>query len=76
VVNHGHPVFDRRALGDVSAGTQLGGYTLVEADDLEDAVELAKGCPSVQFGGGVQVGELGPVPPALAERLRERAAHG
>jgi hypothetical protein len=73
VVEPGQPVFDRRAIGEVGDGTQLGGFSIVDADDLESAVRLAKGCPSVHYGGGVQVGELGEVP-GLAERIRERAA--
>jgi hypothetical protein len=33
----------------------VGGYTLVEARDLEQAVELAKGCPIFEVEGGVEV---------------------
>ncbi len=29
----------------------VGGYLIVTADDLEHAVELAKGCPIYEFGG-------------------------
>jgi hypothetical protein len=28
------------------------------ADDLEAAVTLAKGCPALAAGGGVEIGEL------------------
>ena len=33
----------------------VGGYTLVEARDLEQAAELAKGCPILEVGGMVEV---------------------
>ncbi|HTN89677.1 MAG TPA: YciI family protein [Sorangium sp.] len=33
----------------------IGGYLLVEAEDLAHAVELAKGCPVLERGGTVEV---------------------
>jgi hypothetical protein len=33
----------------------VGGYTLVEARDLEQAVELSKGCPIFEVDGAVEV---------------------
>jgi hypothetical protein len=33
----------------------VGGYTLIEARDLEQAVELSKGCPIFEVEGGVEV---------------------
>lgn len=33
----------------------IGGFTLIEARDLDHAVELAKGCPIFEFDGGVEV---------------------
>jgi hypothetical protein len=36
----------------------MGGYTVIEADSLEDAVEIAKGCPIREDGGNLEVGEL------------------
>jgi hypothetical protein len=33
----------------------IGGYTLIEARDLEQAVELSKGCPIFEVEGGVEV---------------------
>ena len=33
----------------------IGGYTLIEADDLAQAAELAKGCPILAGGGTVEV---------------------
>lgn len=33
----------------------VGGYTLIEARDLEQAVELSKGCPIFEVEGSVEV---------------------
>ena len=33
----------------------VGGYSLIEADSLAHAAELAKGCPIFEFGGSVEV---------------------
>jgi hypothetical protein len=57
LVDRGNPVSDRQALGNCE-DTRLGGYSLVSADSLEAAVALAKGCPGLENGGGVEVGAL------------------
>jgi YCII-related domain-containing protein len=62
VVDIGKPVFERSALGNCPSDTSLGGYSIVSADDLEAAVALAKGCPVLQAGGGVEVGVLAELP--------------
>ena len=55
------------ALGTVSAdATELGGYSVVVADDLDAALRLAAGCPFLSRGGGVEVGELAEVPARVA----------
>jgi hypothetical protein len=33
----------------------VGGYTVIEARDLEQAVELSKGCPILELDGAVEV---------------------
>jgi hypothetical protein len=33
----------------------VGGYTLIEAEDLSEAVELSKGCPIFEVEGAVEV---------------------
>ena len=33
----------------------IGGYTLIEAKDIDQAVELAKGCPILEVDGSVEV---------------------
>jgi hypothetical protein len=36
----------------------LGGFIIVKTDSLEDAAEIAKGCPILTIGGNVEVREL------------------
>lgn len=65
VVDFGNRVGQVSALGncgnDVDSGsTVLGGYVVIVADDLDSAVTVAKGCPGLQHGGGVEVGEVIP----------------
>jgi hypothetical protein len=57
LVAMGNPVFTRETVGTTS-DTVLGGYSLVDADDLDAALAIARGCPLVARGGGVEVGEL------------------
>jgi hypothetical protein len=66
VKNQGHPL--ERA-GKLVKGSQkavvdgpfaeakdvIGGYSLIEARDLEQAVELSKGCPILENEGAVEV---------------------
>jgi hypothetical protein len=75
IVDPGQPVFERTSLGDVGTTTQLGGYSVIEAADLEAAAALAKACPSVGNGGGVQVGELADLPDDhILAQLKTKAA--
>src|SRR5579862_7834341 len=63
VVDIGKPVFERTSVGDChSDGTELGGYSILVADDIDAALALAKGCPHLDRGGGVEIGQLGEVP--------------
>jgi hypothetical protein len=36
----------------------LGGYSIVRAASLDEATEMAKGCPILQVGGNVEVREV------------------
>jgi|SRR6185312_2016830 len=36
----------------------IGGYSIVKANSLEEATELAKGCPGLTNGGTVEVREI------------------
>ncbi len=63
LVDQGKPAIGRASLGNCSPdSTELGGYSVISADDLEAAMVVAKGCPHLQRGGGVEVGQLGEVP--------------
>ncbi len=76
VVDPGKPVFEATAvLGDAGASTRLGGYSIITADDLEAALSMAKQCPTIARGGGVEVGVLADLPAEHpAEQIRARSA--
>jgi hypothetical protein len=46
---------------DGPIGTPATGYSIVKADSLDAAVQLAKGCPVLQGGGQISVYEAFPV---------------
>ena len=58
VVDRGNRVVERTTLGGGAVDTELGGYSLISADDLDAAVTVAKGCPILGHRGGVEVGEI------------------
>jgi hypothetical protein len=58
LVDAGKPVLERRTLGNCPSESLQGGYSLVTANDIECAVELAEGCPGLRDGFGVEVAEL------------------
>src|SRR5215475_3418444 len=63
VVEMGKPIFERTSVGDCrSDSTDLGGYSILSARDMDEALALARGCPHLQRGGGVEIGQLGEVP--------------
>ncbi len=39
----------------------IGGYSIVKAESLAEASEMAKGCPIFFFGGTVEVREISPL---------------
>jgi len=39
----------------------IGGYSLIKAESFDEAVEIAKGCPTYAFGGNVEVREINPM---------------
>ncbi|MDH4472302.1 MAG: YciI family protein [Fluviicola sp.] len=39
----------------------IGGYTIIQADSLEEAAELSKGCPILAVGGSVEVRAIVPM---------------
>ena len=36
----------------------IGGYSLIKADSLDEAADIAKGCPILKVGGNVEVREI------------------
>ena len=63
IVDGGNPIAGSVTIGpdgSVSEGggaNPLTGYSLIDAEDLDAAVELAKGCPVLAGGGSVEVAE-------------------
>jgi hypothetical protein len=63
VVELGAPAISPAGVGNCSnESTQLGGYPLIAADDLQAALAVARGCPYLTEDGGVEVAELIPIP--------------
>jgi hypothetical protein len=46
--------------GSVTTGstTSMSGYTIIEAESMEAALEIAKACPFLEIGGALEVSEL------------------
>jgi hypothetical protein len=42
----------------VEAKEVVGGFSIIQADNIDQAAELAKGCPGLQSGGTVEVRRL------------------
>jgi hypothetical protein len=65
LVDGGNPVSKAKAIspdGSVMEPTSApSGYSIIKADNLERAVELAKGCPVLAGGASVLVSETFPV---------------
>ena len=59
LVDVGHAVTDYASLGEVGgSGSRMVGYSVVSAEDLDSALALAKDCPVLPVGGGVEVGPV------------------
>ena len=50
-----------KSVTDEGGSNPASGYGIVRADDLDDALAKAKGCPILQAGGTVEVAEIHPV---------------
>ncbi len=62
-VSPANPLKDTRTVnsdGTVTTGgtTSMSGYTVIEADSMEAALEIAKACPFLDIGGSLEVSEL------------------
>ena len=65
VAEIGKPALESAAIGNCGQDTMLGGYSLITAADLDEALALTKGCPALARDGGVEVAQLGQVPDAV-----------
>ena len=63
VAELGKPGLETARVGNCGPDTELGGYSLITAADLDEAQSLAKACPALAGDGGVEMAELGEVPP-------------
>lgn len=59
LVEPGAPLGERKTLGSAT-GSRVTGYCVVQAADLKAAVALAKACPAIAAGDGVEVLEITP----------------
>lgn len=59
LVDVGNAVTDYAALGEVGGSeSRMVAYSVVSAADLDAALALARGCPVMRVGGGVEVGPV------------------
>ena len=59
LVDVGNAVTDYASLGEVGgSGSRMIGHSVVSAGDLDSALALAKDCPALRVGGGVEVGPV------------------
>ena len=63
VVSPANPLKDTSTVspdGSVASGstTSMSGYTIVEADSMEAALDMAKSCPFLDIEGTLEVSEL------------------
>jgi YCII-related domain len=65
LVELGKPARGAATLGNCGPGTELGGYSIISAPDLNAALAVAKGCPQLNRNGGVEVAQLIDVPATI-----------
>ena len=59
LVDVGNAVTDYASLGEVGgSGSRMVAYSVVSAEDMDSALALAKDCPVLRVGGGVEVGPV------------------
>jgi hypothetical protein len=55
----GHAVTGYASLGEVGgSGSRMVGHSVVSAADMNAALALARDCPALRVGGGVEVGPV------------------
>jgi hypothetical protein len=69
LIDPGNPIFESTTVGHCGTDIHsLGGYSIIEADDLDAALELTTGCPVLASGGGVEIGVVTATPNSAARR--------
>ncbi len=58
ITTQGSAVATARRLGHVEGNQRVSGFTVISARDIDEASEIAGGCPAITQGFGVEVGEL------------------
>jgi hypothetical protein len=59
LVDVGNAVSDCASVGEVGgSGSRMIGYSVVFAEDMDAALALAKDCPALRVGGGVEIGPV------------------
>ena len=58
LIDKGKPVIASAAVGTCDGDVRLGGFSVIEAADMDTALEIARACPSIGAGGGVEVGAV------------------
>ena len=59
LVDVGNAVTEYAPLGEGGgSGSRFVAYSVVSAEDLDSALELARDCPALRAGGGVEVGPV------------------
>ena len=66
LVDLGKPAVGGVAVGNCGPGTELGGYSVISAADLDAALAVATGCPQLDRNGGVEVAQLVEVPAGIS----------
>ena len=66
-VSPANPLKDTRTVnpdGTVASGgtTTMSGFTIIEADSMNEALTIAKACPFLDIGGSLEVSELMQMP--------------
>ena len=63
VISPANPIKNTNTInsdGQIVSGssTSMSGYTIIQADSIEAAIDIAKGCPFLEFEGCLEVSEL------------------
>ncbi|NRA89492.1 MAG: hypothetical protein HRU28_19360 [Rhizobiales bacterium] len=67
VVNPGQPMMEHKlvsanAVDEVNDNSKFTGYAIIKAENIDAAVEIARGDPFLDMGGNIQVAKLMKMP--------------